>query len=123
MLLIDRRTRMKHQKHVLKSCLVLAVSLGFSTASLSCVENKTNHYEGVHSFVVTAIPSNGSYGTETNPLVYPTEFSGSEGKCNETCYDLEIGAYAVDINGNNFKFGQTEPFLLTELETISFRYF
>ena len=95
---------MKHLSRAWKTCLALSACLAIVSASaLSCVEHEKNHYEGVHSFIVTAIPSNGNYGTAESPLEFPTKFSGEDGSCDETCYDLQIGAYAVDIYGNFLK--------------------
>ena len=88
--------------HTLKSCLVLAACLGISAASFSCVETESNHYEGVHSFIVKTIAPAG-YGSELSPLQYPTKFTAADGSCSESCYDLQLAAYAVDINGKFIK--------------------
>ena len=110
----------------LKSCLVLAACLGISTATLSCVETESNHYEGVHAFVVKTITNGDFYGTESEPLKYATKFATSSGKCDETCYTLQIAAYAVDINGKFIKdYNQTvtltaRPGLLNR-QTVTFK--
>jgi hypothetical protein len=74
-----------------KSCLALAACLAMSPLFLSCVEKSSSHYEGVHSFIVHAIPVSGNYGTADNPLPYPYRFGD---------YAVDVSAYAVDINGN-----------------------
>lgn len=92
---------MTDKKHTWKSCLALATCMVAVPLMLGCVEKEENHYLGVHSFIVKVIPQDGQFGSADAPLKFPTTFSDM-GQCpeDETCYDVSVGAYAVDIEGN-----------------------
>ncbi|MBQ9816845.1 MAG: hypothetical protein IJM59_05190 [Proteobacteria bacterium] len=89
------------KKYTLQSCLALAACMALAPMALSCVEKESKHVYGVHAFIVKTMPENGDYGSVFSPLKYPTAFS-KDGVCpsGETCFDISVGAYAVDIEGN-----------------------
>ncbi len=89
------------QQQTLKSCIALLACLSLAPAVLSCVEKETTHIEGVHAYIVKASPLVGDYGSAANPLEFPTAFE-TNGACpaGEKCYNVSVGAYAVDVEGN-----------------------
>lgn len=82
------KKQLKNSAVILASCLVL------SAGALGCVEQKSSHYEGVHSFKVVATPLNGDFGTADKPLKMPTSFEGSD------AYKVKLQAWALDIHGD-----------------------
>ena len=89
------------KRFALKSCFALAACFAFTPLLLSCTETKENHFEGVHAFKVTVVPYIGGFGTEANPLKYPTSFVNAAGECpaGETCFKMRLQARAVGIDG------------------------
>lgn len=104
-----------------KSCLALVACLALAPAVLSCTERVEHHVSGVHAFVVKVVPANGTFGSDAQPLTFPTAFTKTitcdpqlDAPCGcpdgldsctvcpdgEVCYGVHIGAYAVDIEGN-----------------------
>lgn len=77
-----------------KSATILAACIAVCAGSAGCVEKAENHYEGVHSFKVTATPLSGDYGSDEAPLKMPTSFTGAD------AYEIRIEAEALDIEGN-----------------------
>lgn len=77
-----------------KRCLAFAACIAVSMLGFGCVEKESSHYTGVHSFVVTAIPDGGNYGSAAAPLQTTSALTG------KSAFGMTIAAYAVDINGN-----------------------
>ena len=96
---------MTNHKHTWKSCLFVAACLSLCPALLSCVDHEKRHIDGVHAFIVKTVPADGaSRGTADAPLDFATEFAKA-GSCpsGETCYNVKLSAYAVDIEGRFLK--------------------
>lgn len=91
------------RKHTLRSCLFLTACLALAPVMSSCVENVDGRKDPgvVNAFVIKTLPVNGSYGTDAAPLTFATAFaSGGICPAGETCFNISLAAYAVDIEGN-----------------------
>ena len=82
------------KKHMTPKNLALLACLTIALAGSGCTDKETSHFEGVHSFIVTAIPDSGQYGTVDSPLATTNMFVGKD------AFGVTLAAYAVDIEGN-----------------------
>ena len=93
---------MKTKRRSQIACTVLAACMGMlASVSGGCVEHTSNHFEGIKSFIVQVKAQNNDFGSVQSPLAFPTQFAYA-GQCvtGEVCYAIEVGAYAVDVNGD-----------------------
>ena len=100
---IQGLTAMKLNKYTFFSKLALISLFGIALLSFACVEEKTHHYEGMRSFKLVVNPVNG-FGSKESPLKFSNNFA-TDGQCasGRVCHVVTIGAYAVDVFGNEYK--------------------
>lgn len=83
------------KKQMKNSAFILAVCMAVSAGTLSCTDEESRHFEGVHAFKVTITDLSGEgFGTEAQPLKMRTSFDEDKG-----AYRVSVKAEARDITG------------------------